>query len=282
MSLSAENLISKNVATGLLDERLADIAARITAARSHHCVVLREDGVSFFGLVRFSDIAARANPGLRILGDLIAPVSPLIIRSHENAERVADLFEQHSVGEAVVLGDNDHYVGLITAESVLAWTRNELRRSACNPEVETAASDTTVYKSEPDNRGANSRSTLGSILLVEDHEPSRNALAQILRRRNYDVIESSSMADALSRAATIDFTLVISDIGLPDGTGYQLISLLREKYGVRGIAISGLGMQSDLARSISAGFSYHLKKPVNVRDLEAAIASALVDRASVE
>ena len=132
-SLSAANLISKHVATGRLDERLADVAARITAARSHHCVVLREDGVSFFGLVRFSDIATRANQGLRILGDLVAPVSPLIIRSNEDATRVADLFEQHSVGEAVVLGDNDHYLGLITAESVLEWTRNELRRSVRNP-----------------------------------------------------------------------------------------------------------------------------------------------------
>ena len=70
----------------------------------------------------------------------------------------------------------------------------------------------------------------------------------------------------------------ISDVGLPDGNGTDIIRYLRTTQPIRGIAISGFGMDSDIRKSLEAGFSEHLVKPVKLEKLEAAIARA--ERAS--
>ena len=75
----------------------------------------------------------------------------------------------------------------------------------------------------------------------------------------------------METAARNQFDLLISDIALPDGTGMELMSCLRALKPIRGIAISGFGMNGDITRSISAGFSEHLVKPIKVEKLEAAI-----------
>jgi CheY-like chemotaxis protein len=69
--------------------------------------------------------------------------------------------------------------------------------------------------------------------------------------------------------------LVVSDLGLPDGTGLELMQELNIRYGVRGIALSGYGMEEDVRRSLDAGFERHLTKPVNVQALHTAIREAL-------
>jgi CheY-like chemotaxis protein len=119
------------------------------------------------------------------------------------------------------------------------------------------------------------------ILLVEDHNDSRIALATILRKRKYEVVECGSVQEAMSVACSRRFSLLISDIELPDGSGFGLMKELGQLYGLRGIAVSGLYMEIDRARSRSAGFAFHLKKPVNVRDLEAAIQSILAEAKGV-
>jgi DNA-binding response OmpR family regulator len=65
--------------------------------------------------------------------------------------------------------------------------------------------------------------------------------------------------------------VLISDIGLPDGTGLELMQSLRAGHRMRGIAMSGFGMEDDVRRSLHAGFHTHLTKPVNLDLLEAAI-----------
>jgi PAS domain S-box-containing protein len=112
-----------------------------------------------------------------------------------------------------------------------------------------------------------------SLLLVEDHTPTRVALERLLHRRNYRVCvcESATEARALAKAEKID--LVISDIGLPDGSGYDLMAELEELYGLKGIALTGYGMEGDIARSRATGFAVHLMKPVSMQTLDAAIAS---------
>jgi CheY-like chemotaxis protein len=112
------------------------------------------------------------------------------------------------------------------------------------------------------------------ILLVEDHEPTRTALAQLLTRRTYDVMTAATIAEALHLAGTQTFNLLISDIGLPDGSGYDLMAELRQRGSLRGIALTGYGMEQDLARSHEAGFVAHLTKPVRVQFLEAALNAA--------
>ena len=100
------------------------------------------------------------------------------------------------------------------------------------------------------------------ILLVEDHAPSRTALRTYLSRLSYQVVEAATVAEALQRAEEHRVDLVISDIGLPDQSGYELMSALREKHGLAGIAMSALGSREDVTRSKAAGFILHLTKPL--------------------
>ncbi|HET6246842.1 MAG TPA: response regulator [Tepidisphaeraceae bacterium] len=109
------------------------------------------------------------------------------------------------------------------------------------------------------------------ILLVEDHADTAAAMARLLSRRGYRVHIASRMVDALQIAAHTAFDILISDIGLPDGSGLELIRTLSQRRPVRGIALSGFGMDEDLERSRSAGFSEHLTKPIDFNRLEVVI-----------
>jgi len=114
------------------------------------------------------------------------------------------------------------------------------------------------------------------ILLIEDHEPTRSALAEILKRRHHKVATASSATEAMAIAEKRSFDLVISDIGLPDGNGYELFEKIRAKSPVvKGIALSGYGMDHDLVRSRNFGFKTHLIKPVGVQALEEALEETL-------
>lgn len=518
---TAAELLSLRVALGTTEERLADVASRIAAVGAHHCVVLDDTRQGFVGLIRLVDVAGQANPGSRILGDLVSTVVPCTVREGEPAESVAQLFERYSLGEAVVLSaDGRHYRGLITAESVLEWCRAQQRqaeaalrdreamlhhtqdqltsamaaqndflaelahelRTPLNPvlliasegaanqglpaevrrdfativsntqieaglvddlldlsrthrstvaistqlvavdslldevfdslkieaeargvrmerdrgngelqvrgdrmrlqrvianvllfairrtsdggvvqietrvskdeaAVEIAISDTgprltpaqlehtlepfgvrkprppelaeskqwaglglaaarsvvenyagaieaveprrgmgvelvitlpraTAPSMQPMSRFESARNDLaaharGAILVVEDHAASRAAVAQFLRRRSYTVIEAGTVAEAMAQAGQQTIALVISDLGLPDGNGYDLMAALRKLYGLRGIALSADSTPATIARGQLAGFEAHLTKPVSMLALDQALALAL-------
>ncbi|MGH8093308.1 MAG: MASE1 domain-containing protein [Chthoniobacterales bacterium] len=112
------------------------------------------------------------------------------------------------------------------------------------------------------------------ILLVEDHADTSSALKNLLLRRGHSVGTASDVQSALEEAERDSFDLVISDLGLPDGTGIELMAKLRAT-GLRGIAISGFGMSGDVERSLATGFVAHLIKPVTLEKLEAAIERAM-------
>ncbi|MGA2868701.1 MAG: ATP-binding protein, partial [Verrucomicrobiota bacterium] len=112
------------------------------------------------------------------------------------------------------------------------------------------------------------------VLLVEDHEPTRLALSHLLTRRLYEVIVAASLAEARILAGAQSFDLLISDIGLPDGNGCDLMIELNKDGLIRGIALTGYGMEEDLKRSQNAGFIAHLTKPVRIESLEAALHKA--------
>ncbi|SKA82657.1 PAS domain S-box-containing protein [Prosthecobacter debontii] len=114
-----------------------------------------------------------------------------------------------------------------------------------------------------------------TVLLVEDHEATRTALAHLLKRRKYEVHSAASVEEALQLADQYRFDLIISDIGLPDGNGYDLMETLYSRHALRGIALTGYGMDKDVERSREVGFVSHLTKPIQVQGLEAAILSAL-------
>src|SRR5204862_6555115 len=98
----------------------------------------------------------------------------------------------------------------------------------------------------------------------EDNQATPEVLGRILRKQGHDVVTASTVEAAQGFAANREFDLVISDIGLPDGNGIDLMNELTRGYVLRGIALSGYGMDEELARTKNAGFIAHLVKPVDV------------------
>lgn len=111
------------------------------------------------------------------------------------------------------------------------------------------------------------------VLLVDDHHDTCLGMSLLLRRRGFSVVMAHCVADALAAAESEGpFDLLISDLGLPDGHGCDLMRALRERPGAPpGIALSGFGMESDLEKTAEAGFSEHLIKPVDFERLDTAI-----------
>ena len=109
------------------------------------------------------------------------------------------------------------------------------------------------------------------LLLVEDHEDTNRSLTRMLRRRGYEVHPANDIRSALDIATRKQFDVLVSDIGLPDGSGIDLLKALRAKRDVFGIALSGYGMEEDIRRSGEAGFSHHLVKPVDLNKLDSII-----------
>ncbi|HSG39038.1 MAG TPA: hybrid sensor histidine kinase/response regulator, partial [Thermoanaerobaculia bacterium] len=114
-----------------------------------------------------------------------------------------------------------------------------------------------------------------SILLVEDHADTAEAMADLLRLLGHRVAVAGGVAAALQAAETAlrdgGLDLVISDLGLPDGSGLDVMRELGGRHGLPGIALSGYGMEEDVRRSGEAGFHRHLTKPVNLQALQTAI-----------
>jgi PAS domain S-box-containing protein len=111
------------------------------------------------------------------------------------------------------------------------------------------------------------RSTPLRILLVEDHDDTRRVLARLLTHFGYQVASASTLEEARVTFRSEPFDAILSDIGLPDGTGYDLISEAKRTQEVKGVALTGYGMSSDVRRSKEAGFDFHLTKPVDVAEL---------------
>jgi signal transduction histidine kinase/DNA-binding response OmpR family regulator len=112
------------------------------------------------------------------------------------------------------------------------------------------------------------------VLLVEDHEDTNRSLTQLLRRRGYYVQAANSVESALAAAAGEKFDVLVSDIGLPDGSGIELMGKLKGDHPIFGIALTGFGMEDDLRKSHDVGFRHHLVKPVDLNRLDALIQEA--------
>jgi PAS domain S-box-containing protein len=114
-----------------------------------------------------------------------------------------------------------------------------------------------------------------AILLVEDHADTAEAMADLLGLLGHRVITAGSVTEGLAAAERAwtngGLDLVVSDLGLPDGSGVDLMRELSLRYGLPGIALSGYGMEDDIRQSLEAGFSKHLTKPVNPQSLKAAL-----------
>lgn len=108
------------------------------------------------------------------------------------------------------------------------------------------------------------------LLVVDDDLQSREMLARLLRRRGHTVAIAGSLAEARLLASAGSFQVLLADLGLPDGSGHELMVEIRRDYipSIYGIAISGYGTAEDLAASRLAGFSAHIVKPLRLEMLE--------------
>jgi CheY-like chemotaxis protein len=110
------------------------------------------------------------------------------------------------------------------------------------------------------------------ILLVDDHFDSVRPMQLFLEAIGYKVTTAESVEAALRATMQEKFDLLVSDIGLPDGSGNDLIRQLRGKgHKLPSIALSGYGMEQDIKRSRAAGFQVHLTKPVSPQHLRTTI-----------
>lgn len=112
------------------------------------------------------------------------------------------------------------------------------------------------------------------ILLVENHDDTRKYLAMYLEGGGHRVTMAQTFREGLAAAAKGDHTVLITDIGLPDGDGWRLLREARFLKPVYAIAISGYGLKNDVAKSREAGFRCHLLKPLRMKELERALQEA--------
>jgi CheY-like chemotaxis protein len=106
--------------------------------------------------------------------------------------------------------------------------------------------------------------TTKRILLVEDHDDVREVTAMVLRGAGYDVAVAGTKAEAIRLCKEQTFSLLLGDIGLPDGNGYDLMRDLAKICNIKGIAFTGYGREADVINARTAGYSAHLVKPVDL------------------
>jgi hypothetical protein len=106
------------------------------------------------------------------------------------------------------------------------------------------------------------------ILLVDDHADTLSILAMLLRKRGHQIFTADCVEGALKLLDQEKVDVLVSDIGLRDSSGYELMRQAKERQPLKGIALSGFGMGEDVRLSLEAGFDYHLAKPVSIQVLE--------------
>ena len=129
----------------------------------------------------------------------------------------------------------------------------------------------TSAPSQPVREGASGARSTTTILLVEDHTDTARSLQRLLEADGCHVVVATTLAGARHLVATTPFDLIISDIGLPDGSGLDLLQHDQTRSGSPAIALSGYGMKSDIDASQAAGFAEHLTKPVDWEQLREAV-----------
>ena len=109
------------------------------------------------------------------------------------------------------------------------------------------------------------------ILVVEDHSDTLQALSRLLNYFGHDISTADDARSALNMINSKQFDVVLCDIALPDGNGYDVIVEAKRKGSVKGVAISGFAARDDIERGRKAGFDFHLAKPVDFHELHSVL-----------
>ena len=112
------------------------------------------------------------------------------------------------------------------------------------------------------------------VLLIEDHQDTAEVMTELFQELGYEVTHAASCAEAL-KVDLKNVDAIVSDLGLPDGSGLELLPKLRETRDVPALALSGYGRTEDIQAARLAGFERHLTKPVDFPQLIAALNSLL-------
>lgn len=115
------------------------------------------------------------------------------------------------------------------------------------------------------------------ILLVEDHGDTRRTLARLLSHFGHQISVAETQQSAFEKLRSQAFDVVLSDIGLPDGSGYNVISEAKRDHKLAGIALTGFGTDEDIRRGKEAGFDFHLTKPVDFHELRSVLDQVRTD-----
>jgi len=113
------------------------------------------------------------------------------------------------------------------------------------------------------------------ILIVEDHIDTAFGLKMYFVNRGHDVRVALDLESARTVATEFPFDILLSDLMLPDGTGWELVQELSAAGPVRAIALSGHNSDEDIARSEAAGFRSHLAKPIAMSELDRIFAETM-------
>jgi CheY-like chemotaxis protein len=105
------------------------------------------------------------------------------------------------------------------------------------------------------------------ILVVEDHGDTRRVLTGLLGHFGHSISAADTVESALAFLKAKRFDAVVSDLGLPDGSGYDVIREAKRRQQVTGVALTALGEHEDVRRGREAGFDYHLTKPIDFSEL---------------
>jgi DNA-binding response OmpR family regulator len=115
------------------------------------------------------------------------------------------------------------------------------------------------------------------ILLVEDHHDTRHVLTRLLRHWGFDVSAAETLQAGLNQLQSEPIDAIVSDIGLPDGTGYALISEARRQgKNMLAIALSGFGFPIEVKVAKQTGFDHHLSKPFDCQELRSLLEQQIV------
>ncbi|MFL9871745.1 hybrid sensor histidine kinase/response regulator [Paraburkholderia megapolitana] len=218
--------------------------------------------------VRTSDERMHIQISIEDTGIGIEPeqIGKLFNAFEQGSQNMTRQFGGLGLGLAITKALTDAHGGTVTARSPGAHcgATFAITMPTAEPPVEEPVVATTSEEHPPE---------LLTILLVEDHVDTAEVMAQLIRGLGHDVTVVGCVADALAATRVGVFDLVVSDVGLPDGTGIDFIKAYREHSDVPAIALTGFGTDEDVRRCLAAGFNAHLTKPVNFSQLEQLIES---------
>ena len=113
------------------------------------------------------------------------------------------------------------------------------------------------------------------VIVVEDHADTAEGLRKFLTSIGYKVYIAPDVCSARALAKAVEFDVLLSDLRLPDGTGWDLMEELSAEHPIRAVAISGYNTEADVQRSRKVGFLDHIAKPLSVDKLTAALDRAV-------